>query len=542
MNILVLTDVLPAPILSAKKLENDVLIMTADFHENQKSDVHYTFVFVASYSNFLLSKVSNKWKELQQFRALERYEIRGRKVEIITVPNFKEDGPFKSLLIRIGYHMNRQKLKRLLTHHQIDLVHAHDIKLNAGIAYHLYQDFKVPYVVTSRKLGKLKLGKTLVNYLEMAKAVINLGYSQQRIAEQHNPQSYIVPHGVDNRFLSQQKAYCEDNKLCRGNHPLRLVSLCRLLKWKNIDKVMLALEQLEGDFIYDIYGEGPDEERLQSILATLKIRDRVNFKGHIPYKQVPETLVKYDLFVLPSYREMFGRVYIEAMACGLPVIGARDCGVDGYIQNGVEGFLVNHLDIQALARVIKKFMVEPKLKMTMGKNAKAFSTAFSWKEVIKKIDGIYRQSTGSANGNAGTSKPTVIYVIGVFDLFHKGHIELLKRARALGDKLIVAINSDELVASYKRKPFFSETDRLAMVEACKYVDEAFIIREYDNKAYIKRYGIHVIVHGDDWAKESYLEQIKVDEAFLKANQVSLHLLPYTNGVSTSDLIRKIKES
>jgi glycerol-3-phosphate cytidylyltransferase len=135
-----------------------------------------------------------------------------------------------------------------------------------------------------------------------------------------------------------------------------------------------------------------------------------------------------------------------------------------------------------------------------------------------------------------------IYVIGVFDLFHKGHVELLKRARALGDKLIVAINGDEMVASYKRKPFFSEVDRLALIEACRYVDEAFIIKEYDNKAYIQKYGIDIIVHGDDWAKESYMKQIKVDEEFMAANKVALYLLPYTNGISTSDLIKQIKES
>ena len=135
-----------------------------------------------------------------------------------------------------------------------------------------------------------------------------------------------------------------------------------------------------------------------------------------------------------------------------------------------------------------------------------------------------------------------IYVIGVFDLFHKGHVELLKKARALGDKLIVAINGDEMVADYKRRPYFSENDRLALIEACRYVDEAFIIKEYDNKAYIQKYGIDIIVHGDDWAKESYMAQIKVDEAFLKENKVALCLLPYTNGISTSDLIKKIKES
>jgi len=136
----------------------------------------------------------------------------------------------------------------------------------------------------------------------------------------------------------------------------------------------------------------------------------------------------------------------------------------------------------------------------------------------------------------------IIYVIGVFDLFHTGHVELLRRSKELGDKLIVAINGDDMVTLYKRKPYLCEEDRLAVVKACRYVDDAFIIKEYDNKEYLKRYNINVIVHGDDWNAESYMEQIRVTKDFLIENNITLEFLPYTQGISTSELIRKIKEN
>lgn len=135
-----------------------------------------------------------------------------------------------------------------------------------------------------------------------------------------------------------------------------------------------------------------------------------------------------------------------------------------------------------------------------------------------------------------------VYVIGVFDLFHRGHLELLKRAKLLGDKLVVAVNGDDMVESYKRRPFFSEDDRLELVKALECVDEAFIIREYDNKKYIKKYKVNLIVHGDDWPEDSYLEQIRVTPKFLEENNCELVLLPYTEGISTSDVIKEIKES
>ena len=104
-----------------------------------------------------------------------------------------------------------------------------------------------------------------------------------------------------------------------------------------------------------------------------------------------------------------------------------------------------------------------------------------------------------------------VYVIGVFDLFHRGHVEFLKKAKALGQNLIVAVNGDDMVASYKRKPFYSEEDRLEIIKSCKYVQEAFIIRGYDNKQYIEAYNIDAIVHGNDWERKSYLHQIRLTE-------------------------------
>jgi glycerol-3-phosphate cytidylyltransferase len=127
-------------------------------------------------------------------------------------------------------------------------------------------------------------------------------------------------------------------------------------------------------------------------------------------------------------------------------------------------------------------------------------------------------------------------------LFHRGHIEFLKKARLLGERLIVAVNGDQMVADYKRQPFYSEQDRLELIKSCRYVDEAFIIKKYDNKEYIEKYKIDAIVHGDDWEIKSYMQQIRVTETYLKSKNTQLVLVPYTNGISTSQLIDKIREN
>jgi cytidyltransferase-like protein len=133
-----------------------------------------------------------------------------------------------------------------------------------------------------------------------------------------------------------------------------------------------------------------------------------------------------------------------------------------------------------------------------------------------------------------------VYAIGVFDLFHRGHLEFLKKAKKLGNNLIVSINSDRLVAGYKRTPIYNEKDRLELVKSCKFVDDAFIIDSYDNKEFLKEYFIDAIVHGDDWESESYKKQIRVDDKFLKRYGIELVFVEYTNDISTSDIIRRIK--
>jgi cytidyltransferase-like protein len=135
----------------------------------------------------------------------------------------------------------------------------------------------------------------------------------------------------------------------------------------------------------------------------------------------------------------------------------------------------------------------------------------------------------------------VVLVVGVFDLFHVGHVNMLRQARELGDELVVIVNGDELTSSYKRPPVMSEAHRLALLEACRYVDRAEISNDYSVREAVLRHRVSRIVHGDDWAADSYKAQIRCDDAFLNEHGVELVLVPYTPGVSTSGLIQSCAE-
>ena len=106
------------------------------------------------------------------------------------------------------------------------------------------------------------------------------------------------------------------------------------------------------------------------------------------------------------------------------------------------------------------------------------------------------QPTPSASNPEGRR----IITFGTFDLFHFGHVNVLRRARALGDWLSVGVSSDDLNAKKKgRRPYFSIHERLAIVGDSRFVDEVFVEESLEQKAdYLREHRADVLVMGDDW--------------------------------------------
>lgn len=138
-------------------------------------------------------------------------------------------------------------------------------------------------------------------------------------------------------------------------------------------------------------------------------------------------------------------------------------------------------------------------------------------------------------------KYKVGYTVGVFDLFHVGHLNLLERCKAMCDVLIVGVCDDAYVRDVKHKdPVIPEDERKRIVEALKCVDQAYIVdfKVTDDKmlAY-ERFHFDVLFSGDDWkGSERYL---RTEQQF-KPYGVAIEYLPYTKGISTSDLKMKMK--
>jgi len=128
------------------------------------------------------------------------------------------------------------------------------------------------------------------------------------------------------------------------------------------------------------------------------------------------------------------------------------------------------------------------------------------------------------------------YTTGVYDLFHIGHLNILKKAKENCERLMVAISTDELVESYKKKkPIIPFEERIAIVAAIKYVDEVVVQESQDKVKAWHKYKYDVLFMGSDWAGT---DMIKKAEEELNPQGVEVILFPYTQTTS-STLIKEV---
>lgn len=130
------------------------------------------------------------------------------------------------------------------------------------------------------------------------------------------------------------------------------------------------------------------------------------------------------------------------------------------------------------------------------------------------------------------------YTAGVYDLFHIGHLNLLKNAKGMCDKLIVGVTTDDLVTYKGKRAMIPFEDRIEIVRSIKYVDAAVPQSDMNKLEMCKKLGAQILFVGDDWYGTEKWKAY--EEEFLKAG-VRIVYFPYTKGVSSTIISKTLKE-
>jgi glycosyltransferase involved in cell wall biosynthesis len=192
-----------------------------------------------------------------------------------------------------------------------------------------------------------------------------------------NPQFF---HSIDERISNDSTILCVGNLTKIKGQKYLIEAFAKFLN-KN---------KLSRQVKLSIVGEGPEKENLIQLVKELKIEDKVVFHGNISYEDVAKMMQRSLAFVLPSYFEALGCVYLEAMLSGVVTVACDNSGIAEIIENNRTGFLVKPQDSDEIVNVLEKIFFEPdQTKLIAESGKEVVSKMYTWEDSAKKLKEIY---------------------------------------------------------------------------------------------------------------------------------------------------------
>lgn len=282
---------------------------------------------------------------------------------------------------------------------EFDLIHSHMLFNGGWATYQLHKKYGVPYVVTVRNTDlnvflKIPFFKNIARaILDNASGVLFLSetYKEKLLTicykeadrESLKTKCDVIPNGLETFWLDNISSVKEDI-----HNPLELLCIGKVDKNKNMLTTLKVVDRLNDNGFnthLTVIGQVLDEKVKQLL-------DNGNNVSVIPYLTKEELINYYraaDIFVMPSFKETFGRVYAEAMTQGVPVIYTRGQGFDGIFEEGTVGYSVKADDVEEIVTSIKKIIGNYK---TISANCIDRCTVFNWEDISERLEQLYIKS------------------------------------------------------------------------------------------------------------------------------------------------------
>ncbi|WP_025321618.1 glycosyltransferase family 4 protein [Deferrisoma camini] len=273
--------------------------------------------------------------------------------------------------------------------------------------------------VTTRPTSRL-YGRHAFRHLRQAEAVVAVSsFTRDELVRRGVPAEriHVITNGVDlKRFTPGPK----DPEIVE-RHGLQgkkvLLTVARIEERKGHDKVIEALPAIAEKVpkvVYLIVGKGGYRPRLEELAREHGVADRVVFTGLVPWDDLPRYYRTCDVFVMPNRTlpngdtEGFGLVFLEANACGKPVIGGRAGGVPDAVVHGETGLLVDGASAQEVGRAVLRLLLDPELRLRMANSGLSRAREFSWAHKGDEFSGVCRRfSRHSVRSSFGSSEKVV---------------------------------------------------------------------------------------------------------------------------------------
>ncbi|MGL5479583.1 MAG: glycosyltransferase family 4 protein, partial [Clostridium sp.] len=269
--------------------------------------------------------------------------------EVYTLPTF-------SNVDRLMFYRKQDNILKMVEekkyYENMDIVHAHTLFSSGYLAYKIHKEYNIPYIVAVRntdvniffkymihlrKLGMeiLKNAKKIVFISPSYKEAVFKRYISKELLESMEEKTEIIPNGINDEWF-QGTAQCRKIK-----ETISFVQVGKLDKNKNHNKSLNLIKELNrlGYRVrFNIVGDG---KKVKMIKSWEKKYNFVKYHGNLDIKQMKDLYIDQSFLILPSKKETFGLVYIEAMSQGIPIICTEGQGVSGYFKEYEVGAYLN---------------------------------------------------------------------------------------------------------------------------------------------------------------------------------------------------------
>jgi len=206
----------------------------------------------------------------------------------------------------------------------------------------------------------------------------------------------VVPNGTDPKRFNPDVDFYDLVERYNLRDKKIIFSVSRLVERKNFGIVIEIMPEILKDVpdaVYIIGGTGPMRENWEKMAEEKGVKDKVLFVGYISDDELPKYYAMCDVFVMPSMEleergevEGFGIAFLEANACGKPVVGGRSGGIEDAIINGETGFLVNPNSRKEIKETILKILKNLSIAKSMGKKGRErVEKELNWSNITKKL-------------------------------------------------------------------------------------------------------------------------------------------------------------
>ncbi|MCP4182022.1 MAG: glycosyltransferase family 4 protein [Hyphomicrobiales bacterium] len=336
--------------------------------------------------------MTEKWAKYHEYISRKQVSVGGYKTFIYPWLRFPTSNFFvDKSLISINELCNVNKAAKLVEPEiaGFDLIFSQNNISDSIVANYISKKYNIPHIHTFRGLLTEDIYRSgfIQDIINNATACITPSPTIFNLLKDQHTDVTLLPHGLDNEYYFHGK---------KDFSKAKIITVARLLGLKNTDLVIQSLKVANDmglDFEYVIIGEGPEKEKLEGMVCSFGLQEKIKFTGWLDKEAIVEKLFQSNVMIMPSIPETFGRVFVEASAAGCLVVGHKGSGVDGLFTHDESALFCCKQDIEpTIVELVKDIQ-----NLRYGAMAsKGFDIAakLTWENIANKyIDLMYHAST-----------------------------------------------------------------------------------------------------------------------------------------------------